>query len=1194
MKKIFKKTLVFVIITAMILTMTSCGMSNTNENKPVGFYDGANYKPTDFYDGSYYNENNTGLDMNNHNTEEYDMLPENNYKSVLDYPISTFSADVDTASYSNIRRFINNGQKVDLGAVRVEEMINYFKYNYPNPKDNEPLSITTELSDCPWNKDAKLMLIGLKTEDIDFSKSPNSNLVFLLDVSGSMQSYDKLPLMQKAFKMLTENLTEKDKVSIVIYASNDRVVIEGISGDNNEIINEALDSLEAGGSTHGSKGIITAYELAERYFIKGGNNRVILATDGDLNVGLTSESELEKLITEKKNSGVFLSVLGFGTENIKDNKMETLADKGNGNYSYIDSLYEAKKVLVDEMGATLVTVAKDVKLQVEFNPANVKGYRLIGYENRLLATEDFNDDKKDAGEMGAGHTVTALYEVVLNDSKMEIPSTKLKYQSNENTNNTDELLTINIRYKKPDSDTSELMSKVLTKNDYKEQLPDNLKFASAVAEFGMILRESKYIGDTNFNNVLDLLDEDIVKDDKLRLELVELVRKAAEIYGVDINIKENLSDSKTTTKNLTSTINHNTSFANFDKTKYSTEEIEVLSAFDKAEKVYAMFSAYGSINTSSSEISLDGGTYYRVDYENINNINGLKNYLSNYFDEKTIIELLNLKADYINRQLDFFVESDGKLYYIDGYAAQGSLSEVKTQFTNIIKNNDNKFTVTVDMVWRGIFDQGPNKYVSYDYIYEKIGDKWIFTNFILPRTYCPVNGVEKPDEFIVSTSPDEKYTFELNKENGFFTLYKKEYSSISFATKLEWLNDNQGTWDPDIMELQDYWWDMEFNKLYILTNPNINPVSNIYCIDLTKEDITYYDTIRCSSENINKNTNYIYFGDMPKFYDVITASEEWYMKKKYGVYIYNLRTNEKFRLNDDNISMRKLNDTSIVFTANSKDEVIDISPYVDKNRTQYVNNIRKAIKKDYNNIEDINIELGQIFCTEQGNYQIVKINNSNDSYFGLYKINNNNYEKIVEKTSSLFLTSNHKYLCIANKNGELKVYDKKFELVINQNAYSDKLLNRYKSSNLDIGEYYIMNSDKNIFLTIKAEDKLVDVININLATKKLSGLPYDIDFHYNNHFIDPSNGYMIYQTGPYVYDYNEYEKRNVLNSEGAQRSLVAINLLNTKQVTIDSDICLYVFYYPQKDSITYNKYIKSEMSSDAEKTYYFDKEFMGE
>gem|GEM_PF-61689 len=1184
MKKLYKNVLILTIITLMIFTIISCKAKSVNDS-------GA-YKNTDnsMYDVGYSTER--------YNAEEYNSIPENNYKSVLDYPISTFSADVDTASYSNIRRLINDGQRVDIGAVRIEEMINYFKYDYQNPKDDEPFSVTTELSECPWNKDSKLMLIGLKTKDIDFSKSPNSNLVFLLDVSGSMHSYDKLPLMQKAFKMLTANLTEKDKVSIVTYASDDRVVLEGISGNNSEIINEALDNLSAGGSTHGSKGITTAYELAEKYFIKGGNNRVILATDGDLNVGLTSESELEKLITEKKNSGVFLSVLGFGTGNIKDNKMETLADKGNGNYSYIDSLYEAKKVLVDEMGATLVTVAKDVKLQVEFNPANVKGYRLIGYENRLLSTEDFNDDKKDAGEIGAGHSVTALYEIVLNDSKMEISSTKLKYQSNESANNTDELLTINIRYKKPDSNVSDLKSMVVNKNDYKEQLPNNLKFACAVAEFGMILKESKFIVDTNYNNVLELLDEKIVNDDKYRLELIELVKKAAQIYSFNIDVKETSSLSKI--NNEDSTIG----FAHFDKTKYNSEEIKVLGAFDKAEDIFAWFTAYSGfingINNSTDindEVSINGGTYYRVNIENINTINDLKNYLNNYFDEKTIEGLLSIKQENGDKKFDFFVEHKEKLYYLDGDIAQGSLNEVESQFTKIVKNNDNKFTISVDMVWKGIFHDETHKYVNYNYTYEKINDKWIFTNFVLPRTYCVKYGVEKPEVLIAGTSSDNEYTFTINKESGFFTLYKKHCSSSLIATKFEWLSEDQVPWESDIMELQDYWWDMEFNKLYILTGRNINPVSDIYCVDLDKGDITYYDTIRCNLRNINKNTNYIYFSDIPKFFDVYTSSEEEYIKKKYGNYIYNLRTNEKFYLSDSNNSMRELNDASVIFASNPKDEVIDISSYVDKNRINYINSIRKAIKKAHNNIEDTNIELYQIFITEQGNYQVVKIN-YDDCYnycnYELWKVNNDKYEKVVENANNIFLTDNHKYLCVTNKNGDFKVYDNKFKLVINQNVYSDKLLNKYKSSTLDIGEYYIMDYDKHIFLTTKEEDNLVDVVNVNLTTKNISSLPYNIEFNYNNHFIDPSNGYMIYQTGPSVYDYSEYAKRIVLNFEGAQRSLMAINLLNTKQVTINSDNCLYVFFYPQKDSLTYNMYIKNVMSSDTEKTYNFDKEFMGE
>ncbi len=556
------------------------------------------------------------------------------------------------------------------------------------------------------------MLIGLKTKDIDFSESPNSNLVFLLDVSGSMQDYDKLPLMQKAFKMLTSELTEKDKISIVTYASNDRIVIEGINGNDSETINEALDSLEAGGSTHGSKGIETAYKLAEKYFIKNGNNKVILATDGDLNVGLTSENELEKLITEKKESGVFLSVLGFGTGNIKDNKMEVLADKGNGNYSYIDSIYEAKKVLVDEMGATLVTVAKDVKLQVEFNPANVKGYRLIGYENRLLSSEDFNDDKKDAGEIGAGHSVTALYEVIMNDSKMEIPSTALKYQSNENINkdNVDELLTVNIRYKKPDSNTSDLMTMIVNKNDYKEELPNNLKFAAAVAEFSMILRESKYIGDSNFNNVLELLDKEVVNDDNYKIEFIELVKKASEIY--DIYINETFSEDN------------------------MINDEAILKSFSEAELTYSWFTGYGEIGLNNKSIKIDTNTYYEVEHDNIVTKNDLKDYISIYFDEKTVDELINTKID---EKYNLFIDFEGKLYCFGGYVAQINYADAKKEF-KIIKNNDSKYTITADIKCKGVM-ASLEKSISYNYVYEKLdNNKWVFTNYQLPAKYCIDNG----------------------------------------------------------------------------------------------------------------------------------------------------------------------------------------------------------------------------------------------------------------------------------------------------------------------------------------------------------------------------------------------------------------------------------------------------------------------
>ena len=351
-------------------------------------------------DGGYYN------------TEEYNPIVENSFKAAAEEPLSTFSIDVDTASYANARRMIEMGGYVDPDAV-----INYFDYDYSEPTTDDPFSVNTELSDCPWNDEAKLLLVGLKAEDIPQEERVPTNLVFLIDVSGSMFSEDKLPLVQESFSMLTDNLTEDDRISIVTYAGEDKVVAKGLTGDKKDEIKKAINSLEAGGSTFGEAGINRAYELAEKYFIDGGNNRVILATDGDLNVGISSEEELTKLIEEKRDSGVFLSVLGFGTGNYKDNRMEALADHGNGNYSYIDSRLEAEKVLVKEMAGTLYAVAKDVKIQVEFNPENVASYHLVGYENRALANEDFADDTKDAGEIGAGHTVTALYELILNDGE---------------------------------------------------------------------------------------------------------------------------------------------------------------------------------------------------------------------------------------------------------------------------------------------------------------------------------------------------------------------------------------------------------------------------------------------------------------------------------------------------------------------------------------------------------------------------------------------------------------------------------------------------------------------------------------------------------------------------------------------------------------------------------------------------------
>jgi Ca-activated chloride channel family protein len=464
------------------------------------------------------------------NTEEYSALEEPGFKAVANDPLSTFSADVDTASYSNLRRMIEDGytlMEIPEGAVRIEEMLNYFSYDYKLPEKKEPFGVTTVIGDCPWNQEAKLLQIGLKTQEIDFSEAPDSNLVFLLDVSGSMYTDDKLPLLQKALRMLVQELGGKDTVSIVTYAGEDCVVLEGESGSHQEEIIAAVSALEAGGSTNGADGIETAYELAERYFIKGGNNRVILATDGDLNVGPSSESELDALIKEKKASGVYLTVLGFGTGNIKDNKMETLADHGNGNYAYIDSIGEAKKVLVEQMGATLVTVAKDVKLQVEFNPAYIKGYRLLGYENRALATEDFDDDTKDAGEIGAGHMVTALYEIVPVDSKQEIPETKLKYQESQTDTGVKngEWLNLKIRYKEPEEEESILKEYPVKEEDYAKEPSEDFYFAAAVAEFGLILRDSAYKGEASFENVRALLKKVDTDEDDYKDEFVYLVKK---------------------------------------------------------------------------------------------------------------------------------------------------------------------------------------------------------------------------------------------------------------------------------------------------------------------------------------------------------------------------------------------------------------------------------------------------------------------------------------------------------------------------------------------------------------------------------------------------------------------------------------------------------------------------------------------
>jgi Ca-activated chloride channel family protein len=463
------------------------------------------------------------------NTEEYDRIYENIFLDALKNPLSTFSIDVDTASYANIRRFINSNQYPYKDAVRIEEMINYFSYDYPLPTKKHPFSIYTEISGCPWNPDHRLIHIGLQGKMLEDKHLPPSNLVFLLDVSGSMEPANKLPLLKKAFKLLINELSEKDRVSIVVYAGAAGLVLPSTPANQKDKIFAALDRLSAGGSTAGGAGIQLAYKVAWENFIPDGNNRIILATDGDFNIGISSTSELVRKIEEKRKKGIFLTILGFGMGNYKDGRMEQIADKGNGNYHYIDNLLEAKKVFVNDMRGTLFTIAKDVKIQVEFNPAKVKAYRLIGYENRLLKKEDFDDDTKDAGELGAGHTVTALYEVIPYGSKEEVPVVgDLKYQMvriDPKAYKSKEILTVKLRYKKPDGNKSQLLDIPLAdKNIAIAKASENFKFSAAIAEFGMLLRDSEFKGQSSYEDVLELAKQGKGPDSfGYRTEFIKLV-----------------------------------------------------------------------------------------------------------------------------------------------------------------------------------------------------------------------------------------------------------------------------------------------------------------------------------------------------------------------------------------------------------------------------------------------------------------------------------------------------------------------------------------------------------------------------------------------------------------------------------------------------------------------------------------------
>ena len=468
------------------------------------------------------------------NTESYDHITENRFLKVTDNPLSTFSIDVDAASYSNMRRFLNMGQLPPAGSVRIEELINYFHYEYPQPTNDHPFSINTEISDCPWNKDNKLVLIGLQGKKIPTENLPASNLVFLIDVSGSMNIPNKLPLVKASMKLLVDQLREQDNVAMVVYAGAAGLVLPSTSGAEKTKIKDAIDNLESGGSTAGGEGIKLAYKVAKKNFMKNGNNRVILCTDGDFNVGASSDDEMERLIEEERKSGVFLTVLGYGMGNYKDSKMQKLADKGNGNHAYIDGMSEAKKVLVNEFGGTLFTIAKDVKLQIEFNPTKVQGYRLIGYENRLLNKEDFNNDKKDAGELGSGHTVTALYEIIPIGVKTDLLEKvdKLKYQKNveplSKSSHSNEILTVKFRYKAPDEDMSKLIEHPVIDNQIAiAKTSDNYRFAASVAQFGMLLRNSEFKSTSSFSNVLVLAKKAKGNDEEgYRSEFVRLVQTA--------------------------------------------------------------------------------------------------------------------------------------------------------------------------------------------------------------------------------------------------------------------------------------------------------------------------------------------------------------------------------------------------------------------------------------------------------------------------------------------------------------------------------------------------------------------------------------------------------------------------------------------------------------------------------------------
>ena len=533
-----KSRLVLTFMTGVLicaLLVAGCAAQPTQDTAPESRIDTSpEYAPTEEYSYSepwYDDDDYQPKYRYPSSSEEYGSYSESPFYSPTEEPLSTFSVDVDTASYSRVRRYIGDGLLPPTDAVRVEEFVNYFSYDYSEPTGDAPVGVAVTISDCPWQQGRYLARVAVKARELNLEEAPDSNLVFLIDVSGSMNTRDRLPLVKSALLMLSENLNDDDTVSIVVYAGASGLVLDGCKATDKNTIDWAISRLSAGGSTAGGAGIELAYKTAEKHFIEGGNNRVILCTDGDFNVGPSSESELEALIERKRETGVFLSVLGFGMGNLKDNLMETLADKGNGNYAYIDSLMEAKKVLVNEASSTLYTAAKDVKIQIEFNPKAVKQYRLVGYDNRLLNPEDFNDDKKDAGDMGAGHCVTAFYELILTNAPSDKDIDALVFQDEPAVpamaQPTDDWLYVKLRYKQPDSALSQLINVMAGKKDYISSPDSDFVFAAAVAECALLLKNSEYKGNASYSSLVERARAARGTDpDGLRAQFIELADTA--------------------------------------------------------------------------------------------------------------------------------------------------------------------------------------------------------------------------------------------------------------------------------------------------------------------------------------------------------------------------------------------------------------------------------------------------------------------------------------------------------------------------------------------------------------------------------------------------------------------------------------------------------------------------------------------